>query len=233
MISLVIPLYNEERQVESLVAHVVGLAGIGEIILVDASDQKASRKIVLDCLRETGFSDRVKLLHCDRAGRAWQMNMGARAATQPILLFLHCDTRLPDDASALVASALTGEISWGRFDVRLDQSGWVFRLIETMINLRSRCRKLATGDQGIFVKTRLFLEIDGFPDIPLMEDISLSRVLAQYGKPALVSSPVITSARRWSKAGVVKTIFLMWKLRFLFWLGSSPEKLALMYRHVR
>ncbi|NKB62581.1 MAG: glycosyltransferase [Gammaproteobacteria bacterium] len=233
MISLVIPLYNEDRQIESLVNHLAALSGIVEIIFVDASDEPACRLKLVECLETAGLSDRSQLLLSDTAGRAQQMNMGARAATQSVLLFLHCDTRLPARASSLIDIAIRNGKVWGRFDVNFDQSGWVFRLIETMINFRSRCRRLATGDQGIFVKRELFLELDGFPRIPLMEDIAISRVLAQHGKPALIRDPVTTSARRWSNSGVLRTILLMWKLRLLFWLGRSPEKLALMYRHIR
>ncbi|NIM21901.1 MAG: glycosyltransferase, partial [Candidatus Latescibacteria bacterium] len=167
-------------------------------------------------------------------GRARQMNLGARKATGDVFLFLHADTRLPASAlndvrCALAHPAFVG----GRFDVELDGDRWILRVVGAMINLRSRLTKVATGDQAIFVRRKIFEEIGGFPDIPLMEDIAFSRALKRRGKIACLRSRVITSARRWEIDGVWRTIFRMWTLRLLYLAGISPLRLKQFYADTR
>jgi len=200
---------------------------------VDASDRQESRECIDRLRRSADLPPHFNVISTDKIGRATQMNLGAGLACQPVLLFLHCDTRLPHEAANLIGAALSGHHCWGRFDIRLDARERVYQIVSVMINLRSRVRRLATGDQGIFVKREQFESVQGFPDIPLMEDIALSRSLKQISPPALVKKPVTTSARRWKQRGAVNTILLMWKLRFLFWLGVSPHKLALLYQDAR
>lgn len=162
-------------------------------------------------------------------GRAAQMNAGAAACPADMLLFVHADTRLPADADTLVARALRGPFGWGRFDVRIDSRRPALRLVERAMNLRSRVTAIATGDQSIFVRHDLFRAVGGFPDIPLMEDIALSRRLLSHGPPACLRRRVVTSARRWERDGVWRTILLMWRLRAAFYLGADPARLALRY----
>ena len=161
------------------------------------------------------------------------MNLGAGETQYDIIAFLHCDTLLPTNAGDLILHALSKEKVWGRFDVQLDKVEWPYRLIGTMINLRSRTRNLATGDQVIFVRRDAFNQVGGFPDIRIMEDIAISKQLSALSKPALIDTPVITSARRWATGGITKTILLMWKMRFMFWVGISPNRLKEMYSDAR
>ncbi len=244
MISIVAPLYNEGQNVEGLVEHLRDLRGLHEAILVDASDQDESWEILESILESIPESiDRrcqhepgkplIRIISTDQPGRSRQMNLGARAATGDILLFLHCDTRLPANAIAMVEREVTRQRQWGRFDVALESKGWIYRLIENMIRIRSRVRPLATGDQGIFVTASLFKRVNGFPPICLMEDVAMSKLLKKHSSPLLISPPVITSARRWQNRGAIRTIFLMWKLRFLFWIGIDPQRLGEMYGNER
>ena len=232
MISIVVPLYNEGQRVKKLIAHLRSLQGFGEAILVDASDQ-ADSKAVVEQISDSGLDANIIIKSTDQLGRSLQMNLGADFAKGNILLFLHCDTRLPEDAMALIEDTIQSGHSWGRFDVMLESKGFGYRLIERMIGLRSRVRSLATGDQGIFVTASLFNTVGGFPQIPLMEDIAMSKSLGAYSKPRLINKPVITSARRWQNKGMVRTILLMWKLRFLYWVGVDPHRLDEMYGNER
>ncbi len=164
-------------------------------------------------------------------GRAQQMNTGAAdtASSQAdALLFLHADTQLPPDALAAIGQALR-ERPWGRFDVQLDAPGWRFRMIETMMNGRSRLSGIATGDQAMFVRTDVFQAVGGFPNQALMEDIALSSRLRKQSPPACLRQRVRTSARKWLQSGVWRTIFLMWRLRFAYFWGAAPADLALAY----
>lgn len=231
MISIIVPLYNEGEAPGRLVAHLLGLEGLEEVILVDSSDDPLSRQKVGGL--QAACPERLSILQGSERGRAVQMNLGASRADGGILLFLHCDSRLPANALSLVERAIDSGHEWGRFDIRLDARGKVYRLIETMINLRSRFRQIATGDQGIFVKAELFRECGGYPAIALMEDIALSNLLKRRSRPCLIKTPLLTSARRWHNRGIIPTVLLMWRLRFLYWCGASPEKLYRLYGEER
>jgi rSAM/selenodomain-associated transferase 2 len=165
------------------------------------------------------------------------MNTGAGAAHGDLFLFLHVDTLLPEQALSLLQKMMQGHGNhphgnhlWGRFDIRLDSQHWMFRVIETMMNLRSRLTSVSTGDQAIFVSRDLFNSVGGFPEIALMEDIAISKLLREHALPVNLSQRVTSSARRWQNRGILNTIWLMWKLRLYYFLGASPERLARMYR---
>jgi rSAM/selenodomain-associated transferase 2 len=162
------------------------------------------------------------------------MNAGAVSATGEILLFLHADTRLPPTAFDDVDRALADpDTVGGRFDVRLDRAGAVYRLIETLMNARSRATRIATGDQAIFVRRRVFEDLGGYAPIPLMEDVEFSRRLKRRGRVACLRTRVVTSARRWEQAGPWRTILRMWWLRALYAAGVSPHRLARAYTPIR
>lgn len=162
-------------------------------------------------------------------GRASQMNAGAAACPAEVLLFLHADTTLPDDADALVERATAGSRAWGRFDVRIDSPRRTLRAVAALMNLRSRWTGIATGDQALFVRGELFEHVGGFPDLPLMEDIAISRLLRRHGRPACLRERVTTSARRWEQHGTWRTIWLMWRLRAAFYFGADARELAVRY----
>ena len=164
-----------------------------------------------------------------RRGRAAQMNAGAAAASGEAILFLHADTRLPAPADRLVADALAAGCEWGRFDVRIDGRHPLLGVVARAMNLRSRATGIATGDQAIFVTREAFHAIGGYADIPLMEDIVLSRALRRRSRPACLSATVTTSGRRWEAGGVLYTIVTMWRLRLAFYLGADPRRLARAY----
>ncbi|MCY4453993.1 MAG: TIGR04283 family arsenosugar biosynthesis glycosyltransferase [Immundisolibacterales bacterium] len=163
-------------------------------------------------------------------GRARQMNAGAAAATGDVLVFLHADTTLPEDADRRVLEALGDRPGWGFFGVRLSGSHPAFRIIERMITLRSRLSGIATGDQAIFATRNLFENAGGFAETPLLEDVDLCRRLKRRSLPVRPRSVVTTSSRRWEAGGIVRTVLLMWWLRGAYALGAKPERLARCYR---
>ncbi len=166
-------------------------------------------------------------------GRARQMNAGAQKASGDVLLFLHADTRLPEHADKkIVSELLTKRNQWGRFDVRLSGNAFLLRVIEWLMNWRSRLTGIATGDQAIFVRRDTFYSIGQYPDIDLMEDIELSRLLKQRGKPLCLSQCVVTSSRRWEHRGILRTILLMWRMRLAYFFGIDPQRLARDYQRL-
>lgn len=221
-ISIIVPVLNEESSLPEILRRLQVFRQQGhELIVVDGGSRDNSLKLAQQA------ADQVVLC---RPGRARQMNSGAEVATGDIFLFLHADTQLPENAMVLIQAACIDHGSWGRFDVSLSGRQPVFRIIESLINLRSRVSSIATGDQAIFIRSDLFDQVGGFPEIELMEDVAITRQLRQTAKPVCLRPPVITSSRRWEEKGVVATVLLMWKLRLLYFLGVSPTRLSRMYR---
>jgi rSAM/selenodomain-associated transferase 2 len=219
-LSIIIPAVDEAERLVTILPSLAGLRRAGhEIVIVDGGSRDDTRK------RVGALVDRVLVAG---RGRARQMNAGAAAASGDVLLFLHADSLLPGDAEAAIAHAL-GSSCWGRFDVRLWGREWPFRVIETFMNLRSRLTGIATGDQAIFVEREAFRQVGGYPDIPLMEDVAISRLLKAIAPPACLRQRVVTSTRRWRANGVARTVFLMWRLRLAFALGADPGQLARRY----
>jgi len=167
-------------------------------------------------------------------GRARQMNEGAKASHGEVLLFLHADTQLPRDANTVINRVLADRrMVGGRFDVRFDRPSMWGTIISKTMNWRSRLSGLATGDQALFVRRPIFEQMGGFADMPLMEDIEFSGRLKQAGATAALTATVTTSFRRWEQQGPLRTILLMWTLRFLYWIGISPSHLVKWYNAVR
>jgi len=163
------------------------------------------------------------------SGRARQMNAGAELATGDCLLFLHADTQLPEPFCAWLSVIRDSEAVWGRFNISLSGRHWLFRVIETCINWRSRLTQIATGDQALFIRRDQFSKIGGFAEIALMEDIELCRRLRCVSAPLCLVMPVMTSSRRWEERGILRTIGLMWRLRWRYFFGADPAELVKRY----
>jgi rSAM/selenodomain-associated transferase 2 len=222
VLSVVVPTLNEGAVIESLLSALQPLRESGcEIIVSDGGSTDAT------CERALGLCDR---LVSGGPGRAVQMNRGASVAEAGWLWFLHADTRFTEPLSRLPGIFKSTKRDWGFFRVRLDAPGWRFRVIEWMMNRRSRFSRIGTGDQGLFVRHRVFQEIGGFADIPLMEDVEICKRLRGVSRPRVLDVPLLTSARRWQRHGVLRTVLLMWRLRLAYFLGVSPERLARQYR---
>jgi rSAM/selenodomain-associated transferase 2 len=220
-LSIIIPTLNEAHSIQSCLSCLQPFRSRGnEVIVVDGGS--TDETVVL----ATTSADQV--IRSAR-GRAKQMNAGAAVANGDVLLFLHADTFLPDGADTVLKNIPLNDHTWGRFDVRLSGTSWLFRAIEHGMNLRSRLTGIATGDQAIFISRQCFINAGGFPEIALMEDIAFSKILKRLSKPVCLHENVITSSRRWGKYGPVRTIFRMWCLRLRYFIGSDPAKLTKRY----
>lgn len=218
-VSIIVPLLNESAVAQALSKHLNSL-NAEQIIIVDGGSDDNT----VELLKQGGFQ-----VISSAAGRAKQMNAGAKYATEPLLLFLHADTRLPNNYKAELAKSDV----WGRFDVRFDRPSIPMNVIAFFMNWRSRLSGVATGDQAIFVDASVFQSLDGFPDISLMEDVALCKRLRQLHAPFNSKETVITSARRWVQNGIVKTVLTMWWYRLAFYFGISPTILNKSYDDVR
>jgi rSAM/selenodomain-associated transferase 2 len=224
-LTIVVPVLDEESGIAAPLDALAVYRQLGvEVIVVDGGSRDRTLALARSGADQTFVAPR---------GRAAQMNAGAARACGDVLLFLHADTRLPENADRLVLDGLrmSGAV-WGRFDVRIVGRSPALPMVAAAMNLRSRLSGIATGDQAMFVTRAAFDQCGGFPDIPLMEDIALSRRLKQIGRPLCLRARVETSGRRWEQHGVLRTIVLMWQLRLAYVLGVAPTTLARRYGYV-
>ncbi len=222
LLSIVVPALNEAAGIAAMLQALAPLRARGvELVLADGGSTDGTPD------RAAPWVDTV--VRAPR-GRALQMNAGAARAHADVLLFLHADTLLPAGADGLVLQAVAAGARWGRFDVQIQGRPWMLRVVAALMNLRSRATGIATGDQAIFTTRAAFNQAGGFPAQPLMEDIELSRRLKRIARPACLRARVVTSGRRWEQRGTWRTIVLMWRLRWRYWRGESPDSLARAYR---
>jgi rSAM/selenodomain-associated transferase 2 len=224
-VSIVVPTLNEAGCIAATLASLGELRRRGhEVIVADGGSGDATPELA------RGLADHIV---DSLPGRARQMNAGARAASGEVLVFLHADSRLPAQADRLVLEGLarSGAV-WGRFDVRIAGAHPLLRMVERMMNLRSRFTRICTGDQCIFVRREAFESLGGYPAQELMEDIAISARLRRLSAPLCLRQRCLTSARRWESRGVLRTIALMWWLRLQYACGVAPARLARAYaRH--
>ena len=221
-ISIIVPTLNEGDGIAAALAALAPLREQGhEVIVVDGGSGDGTPALA------RGAADRV--VSAPR-GRASQMNAAAALARGAVLLFLHADTRLPENADARILHGLAASgRAWGRFDARIDGESRLLPVIAFFMNLRSRATGIATGDQAIFVRRDAFERAGRFPPLELMEDIALSSSLKRISRPLCIAEKVVTSGRRWERRGIVRTVLLMWRLRLKFFFGAAPASLARLY----
>lgn len=225
MLTVIVPTLNEAATIEACLRRLAPLRTRDvEVIVVDGGSTDDTAGLARPL---------CNILVRSARGRALQMNAGAQAASGDVLLFLHADTELPADADTLILDALRRRPSqvWGRFDVQISGRARLLCLVGKMINIRSRLTGVATGDQAIFCYRDVFIRENGFPEIPVMEDVALSKQLRRRSRPLCLNAPAITSGRRWEMYGVIRTIVLMWWLRLAYVMGVPPETLSRWYRY--
>lgn len=226
-LSVIIPVLNEREQLPHTIAALQSQISNPEIIVVDGGSTDGTREWLQ---QRPGI-----IVMAAARGRGRQQNAGAKAATGDVLLFLHGDCTLPENAATWLAQALASpQVSGGAFLIRFtEQQPHSLNLIAKGINARTLVTKTATGDQGIFVRRAVFESLGGFADWPLFEDVNLVTRIKQHGRFVILRAPVTISARRYIANGPWRTTFLMYALRLGYWLGISPTKLYQWFQDVR
>lgn len=219
-LAIVIPVYNEAKILAKTLKMLDKLT-VEEIIFVDGGSTDSSKTLISKaghtCL-QSGL------------GRGQQMNFGTKSSQSDIILYLHVDTSISSSNISNIKKSYNHGFISGRFDVTFTNKSLSYSIISFFINLRSRVSNISTGDQAIFVRRDVMEQLGGYPEIALMEDVALSKRLKRLGRMISLRDKIITSSRRWEENGPVKTVLLMWKIRFLYWAGVSPDKLAKLYR---
>lgn len=220
-LSIIIPVLNDADNLSGLLQLLSNNRGDIEIIVVDGGSNDNSREVA------SAFTDKVIT---SAPGRARQMNAGAAIANGSLLWFIHADSILPDHLAGFMQKQFADFHGWGFFKVCLSGRQVIFRVIETMMNFRSACTGIATGDLGVFISRQLFDDVGGYLEIPLMEDIAISTRLKKKQRPVIITKhQLITSSRRWEEQGILRTVFLMWRLRLAYFLGADPKLLVKEY----
>lgn len=224
-ISVIIPAIDEARVIGQAIRS-AQQAGANDIIVVDGGSR--------DSTGETAERMGAQVV-ASEPGRGLQQNAGARVANGDVLMFLHADCQLPEDGLNEIRDALitTSHCVGGFFRQRIEHPGRLFRFVETGNLMRARVLKWAYGDQGIYVRSNVFTEVGGFPEIAIMEDLYLMKQLKRRGSLACINSPLTVSVRRWQANGLVKQTFRNWCLLTAAHLGVSPAELARHYSVVR
>jgi rSAM/selenodomain-associated transferase 2 len=224
-ISVIIPVFAESAIINQTVREVRASASGRpvEIVVADGGPGHTT----LAALDDPG----VIGVRCP-SGRGVQMNAGAAVAAGAVLLFLHADTRLPENWPAALDRVLdTGGVRAGAFSLAIDSPRPALAVVAWFANLRSRLERIPYGDQAPFLNAMLFRELGGFAPIPIMEDVALFRRLKRRGEPvAILKERVLTSPRRWDKDGVVRRTLGNWRLRLRYALGAAPEDLVRSYK---
>ncbi len=223
MVSVIIPILNEEMILEKNLSQLQSELTNQELILVDGGSTDASVYI----------AEKYGRVLLSEQGRAKQLNAGATGATGDILLFLHADVWLEPGAITAVEAAIADGYVGGAFRQKIDGHHFLFRVIESAANFRAKRLKVFYGDGGIFLARDDFLKIGGFPEIPILEEMGFSQGLRRLGKTVLIEPGIHISARRWEARGIVRTTLNNWLITALYFCGFSPERLAKFYQHIR
>lgn len=226
-LSVIIPTLNEVKNISELIDYIDQEDLKTEIIVSDAAST--------DQTKEIAAAKGAKILNSEQPSRGLQLNKGAEIATAPILLFLHADSTLESFALVNLVNELERQPDkiGGCFSLEIESEHPLLQFISWSSNLRAKYLNLIFGDQGIFIKKEIFDNLGGFPEIELMEDWEFSKKMAGAGELLFLDNKIYTSARRWQKNGVLKTIFLMHKIKFLYLLGFSPQRLKDIYSDSR
>jgi rSAM/selenodomain-associated transferase 2 len=227
MISVIVPVLDEEKSIAGLLTQLAELEGDCEILLADGGSTDGTLEAARDALPKN-----ARFLACPR-GRAAQCNAAAQEAQGDILFFLHADSRVTPDVLLSIRLAVDGGALWGCLSLRFDDPHPLMTVCAWLSNLRAR-RGIVFGDQGIFIRRSLFWEIGAFPELPLMEDYEFSLRLRRKGIfPIQLRRPIVTSARRFRECGRLRAMFLMWRLRRLYRKGHDVAAVAALYRQIR
>jgi len=219
-ISIVIPTFNEEDYLSDTL-NSLKCRNNFEVIVVDGGST--------DKTPEIAEREGCRLIFSD-PGRSLQANAGASMASGSILFFLHADTRLPFGFDCAIRAALSRPgVVGGAFQLRIDGVGFLLRMIERAVTIRSRLLRMPYGDQGLFVHKNIFRELCGFAPLPIMEDFEFVRRLRDRGQIQILPLSLTTSDRRWRKLGPFSTTLINQKVILGYHLGISPDRLALWY----
>jgi len=220
-LSIIIPVLNEAGTIRAFLRHLREQAPDAEIIVTDGGSSDATVELV------AGLADLVLITGC---GRGLQLNAGAAKSRGEVLWFLHADVRIPPKSVAVIRQILSDEkVVGGFFRIRLPERGLVYRLTDELAHYLGLLLRMRCGDHGIFCRRSTFLQLGGFPEIPLMEDAEFFRALSAKGKVLWWETRLVVSPRRYLRIGPLRLTLFYGLIGALYGIGMGPKKLATIY----
>lgn len=217
-ISVIIPALNEESHIEKTLRSVMRQGGKYECYVVDGGSTDNTAAI----------AGRYACVINSARGRALQMNAGARLCTGDVLLFLHGDTILPDNAFCEIRKKMADDtVAGGSFYITFDVDSLILRGVSLIT--RFNFRLFHYGDQGIFLRKHIFQMLGGYKNIPIMEDYDFYKRLRRQGKVIILRMPVISSARRFIRKGIIRQLLINKFVVLAYWAGIDIQMIKHFY----
>ena len=223
MLSIIIPVLNEEKTISACLENLSALSGDFEVVFADGGSADGTVEQI---------AGRHRVVPCPK-GRAKQMNHAAAQCKGDVLLFSHCDSRLPADAVQEIEKVVGEGANFGCFHISFDLKHPFMTICTFQSNRRVWMNGVAFGDQGMFFTRNAFEEAGGWPDLPIMEDYEMSRKLRDKYWPVLLPGRILTSARRYREGGMLPTMWKMFRLRCMYRRGEDINEIARLYRDIR
>ncbi|MEW6087098.1 MAG: TIGR04283 family arsenosugar biosynthesis glycosyltransferase [bacterium] len=225
--SIIIPVFKEAGIINNSIKDILDKFRTEkfEIIVVDGENNGSTINTI-----NTGYANIKKSI--SGKNRAKQMNAGASVSEGDVLLFLHADCALPENALDQIKNVFDSDpdTAAGAFNLKIDSNKIIFKIISKLSSLRARITKIPYGDQSIFIRKDYFLKLGGYRELPLMEDADLMRrIKKNKGKINILPAGVTASPRRWEKEGILYYTLKNWLITILYFLGAHPEKLKKLY----
>jgi rSAM/selenodomain-associated transferase 2 len=222
-VSIIVPVLNEAQLIRPFLAHLRERAADAEIIVADGGSSDGTAGLARDSCDQLVVSER---------NRAIQMNAGARTAHGDILWFLHVDAEVPQGCLDEIARIMNdSKVAGGFFRIRLPR-GWVYRLTDSFAHYAGIVLRMRCGDHGLFCRHAAFLDVGGFPEVPLMEDVEFFRLLRQRGRVLCSRKRILASPRRYATIGRMRLTLAYGLIAMLYTFRIPPSKLASLYRHM-
>lgn len=233
-LAVIVPIYNDDKMIENLLEKLSNFKEIDEIIISKAVDDFKENKIV-----EKEYKGIEYKLLISKKGRSTQMNTAVKYTDCDILWFIHADSEfLNYDIDKKIKNLIENEnIECGGLKIKFNPNSILLSIIAYLSNLRAKLFKICFGDQSIFITKKLFEDINGFRDIPIMEDLQLFIDIKDNQKDKkyfkLLNEKIISSSRRFKKNGTLKTIFKMHKLKIMYFKGVDTKELNKIYNNMK
>ena len=210
MIDIIIPVLNEEKILKEKQEYYLSLKRKARVVFVDGGSVDLTAQIARN------YGEVISSV----PGRAFQKNRGAEVTHADMLLFLHVDSFISDEAISHILQASQNGLKAGCLTMKIQDQKFIFRIYEFLVNVRAKFFGVIDGDLGLIVNRDIFEGVGRFDNVPMMEDIFFSKKLCRATKIKVLSNPIFVSTRKWHKEGFLKTFFLYTLAYLQLWSGA-------------
>jgi len=221
--SIIVPVCNEAPLIRPFLQQMHERAPGAEIIVADGGSTDGTPELATSCCDQLVVSAR---------NRAVQMNAGARAAHGDILWFVHIDAEVPYGCLDEIERIMNDPNAvGGYFRIRLPRHA-IYRLTDSFAHYAGFLLRMRCGDHGFFCRRSVFLDLGGFPEVPLMEDVEFFRLLQRRGRVICSQERIVASPRRYETIGRVRLTLAYGWIAMLYTFGVPLRRLASIYGRI-